>query len=129
MSLTESVKRANRVLPGDPAPPGEQDARWQAIIEVAEYIESDPEGVWRFVRQWGSYPQDDLRDAIATCLLEHLLEHHFDRLFARVADWARRDAAFADTLRRCWRFGQSERPANALRLEALLQELSTGPAA
>jgi hypothetical protein len=26
----------------------------------------------------------DLRTAIATCLLEHLLEHHFDRLIARV---------------------------------------------
>jgi hypothetical protein len=126
VSLAEAIKQANRLLPGEPAPPGEQDPRWQAIIEIGEYVESDPDGVWRFVRQWGSYPQDDLRDAIATCLLEHLLEHHFNRVIARIEEWARRDPAFGNTLSRCWKMGNAERPANARRLDALLRDLGAG---
>ena len=41
--------------------------RWQAIIDVGEYIESGPELIWEFVAHWGTHPQDDLRMAIATC--------------------------------------------------------------
>src|SRR5581483_10911837 len=64
------------LLPGEPATGG-QDPRWQAVIAVGEYIETEPEAVWSFIRRWGSHPQEDLRDLIATCLLEHLLEHQF----------------------------------------------------
>ena len=48
--------------------------------------------------------------AIATCLLEHLLEHHFDAFIIRVEDRARGDALFARTVRSCWTFGQSADP-------------------
>ncbi len=109
VSLSEAIEKANSLLPGTPGPDGE-DPRWQAILEVGHYIESNPEGVWQFVRRWGGHPQEDLRDAVACCLLEHLLEHHFSLIFPRVAQAAKRDVLFADTFRRCWKVGQSLSP-------------------
>ena len=63
MSVSETIASANSFLPGNPVPAGE-DRRWQAIVEVGDYIETEPEEVWRFVRRWGSHPQEDLRDAL-----------------------------------------------------------------
>lgn len=128
MSVAEAIAAANRLLSGQPAAEDAIDPRWQAIIAVAEYIPTDPEGVWSFVRQWGGHSQDDLRAAIATCVLEHLLEHHFDTIFPRVEAWARSDPAFADTTSRCWLFGEAKVPANASRFRALLVECDGRPA-
>ncbi len=101
MSMIEAIRHANRLLPGMPAAEGEEDARWQAIIAVGDYIQTDPEAVWEFVRRWGVHPQVDVRDAIATCLLEHLLEHHFKTILPRVEQAITEDRLFADTLLRC----------------------------
>jgi hypothetical protein len=84
-----------------------------AIIEVTNHIESDPEEAWQFARKWGKCPQEDVRDAIACCLLEHLLEHHFHRLFSQVEQAVKEDDFFADTFGRCWKFRDSEAPANS----------------
>jgi len=129
MLLKEAIALANTLLTGNPAPDGQEDPRWQAVIEVGKYIETDPEPVWQLVLQWGSHSQSDLRDAIATCLLERLLECHFQSLFPRVPAQAQLDPAVADTVRRCWKFGQAAESRNAARFDALLQELAAGPAA
>src|SRR4051812_15944785 len=113
MDVEEVIRSAEAILPGEPAPPGEVDPRWQAISRIGDSIETDPEAVWPFVARWGRHPQEDLRDAIATCLLEHLLEYHFGRIFPRVRELATADGLFADTFSRCWKFGQSEHPENA----------------
>jgi hypothetical protein len=84
MSVESAIRDAEWRLPGEAAPEGEKDPRWQAIIEVGEYTETDPEPIWTFVDHWGRSHDADLRTAIATCLLEHLLEHHFDTIFPRV---------------------------------------------
>ncbi len=126
MSVLAAINTAELLLPGTPAPDGETDARWQAIIEVAEYIESEPEAVWRFAARWGLHDQEDLRGAIATVVLEHLLEHHFDLLFPRVEALAHRDANFARTVSLCAKFGQSTHPANAPRLDRLLAQIAVG---
>ena len=115
--------KANRILPGEAAPDGESDRRWQAFIAVAEHLESNPEPVWEFAAKWGVHPDQDLQSGIATCILEHLLEHHFDLIFPRVADLARANANFAKTLRLCWPFGRAQEPRNAAALQALLSEL------
>jgi hypothetical protein len=60
------------------------DPRGQAVIAVAEFIETNPQEVWTFARRWGCSPDDDLQAAIATCVLEHILERHFDVFIARV---------------------------------------------
>ena len=77
MTVHEAIENAEAILPGVAAPEGQEDPRWQAIIAVAGFIEDEPELVWTFVERWGQYPDEDLRAAIATCLLEHLLEAAF----------------------------------------------------
>jgi hypothetical protein len=118
VGVAEAIREAEAILPGVPAEEG-QDARWQAIIALGEFIGSEPEAVWAFVRRWGGHPQEDLRDAVATCLLEHLLEHHFAAYFPHVEQLALADPRFGDTFRRCWRFGQALEPGNAERYAAL----------
>ena len=122
MTAGETIRRAEALLPGEPVAEG-QDPRWQAIIAVAEYIESEPDAVWPFIRLWGGHPQDDLRDAVATCLLEHLLEYHFAAFFPRVEQVALAVPLFGDTFLRCWKFGESNEPINAKRFNLLGKRL------
>jgi hypothetical protein len=129
MSVQEAIKRANKVLPGVPAPDRQPDIRWDRIIDVSVYAESDPEPVWTFIERWGSHESEDLRTAIGLCLLEHLLGYHFDLIFPRVERRAAEDALFADTFRTCRKMGQAETPENEARWEALLQRISGSSAA
>ena len=121
MTVTEAVAKAEQILPGKPAPDGDEDPRWQAIIDIAGFIESDPESVWEFTLKWGSYADEDLRMAVATCLLEHLLEHHFDLIFPKVEATVKGSKRFFETFYCCSKFGQSELPENSLRLDRLKQ--------
>lgn len=123
MKLSKAIARANAILPGTPVKKG-RDPRWQAIINISDHIESEPEEVWAFIRRWGAHEQEDLRLAIAACLLEHLMEHHFNLFFVRIKEWALAEPLFADTLQRCWAFGQSEEPDNARKLKTLLRRLA-----
>jgi hypothetical protein len=129
MTLREAIAHAEAVLPGTPAPEGERDERWQRIIEVGTYIRDEPEPVWEFVARWGAHEQEDLRTAIATCLLEHLLEHHFALLFPRVEQLADIEPRFADTFTQCWKLGESLSPENAARFDALRTRHIAPPAA
>ena len=119
MSVASAIRTAEKLLPGVPAADGDEDPRWQSIIAVGEFVEDEPEAVWRFVERWGVHSDEDLRSAIATCLLEHLLEHHFELVFPRVEALAKRSPEFADTFAMCAQFGQSEAPANAAKFAQL----------
>jgi hypothetical protein len=123
MDVNEAIANTEAILPGEQAAEGEKDPRWQAIIAVGDFVESDPEPVWLFVERWAQHPDDDLRSAIATCLMEHLLEYHFDLLFPRMEVLARSNRWFAETVGMCWLFGQSELSGNAARLTGLVNEL------
>ena len=125
MSVRQAIHEAELLLPGESASGGE-DPRWQAIIAVGKHIEREPEAVWGFIWRWGSHPQEDLRDAIATCLLEHLLQHHFVAYFPQLEERALAEPLFGDTVLRCWRFGQAEEPGNIERFEALSKRLCEG---
>jgi len=70
-----------------------EHTRWQAAIALGEFAASDPERIWPLVLKHGSRRHADARMAIATCVLEHILEHHFDAFFSRVADAARTAAS------------------------------------
>ena len=119
MSLRSAIERAEELMPLAPAPEGESDPRWQAIIDVSEFIPTHPDEVWGFAARWGCTEDTDLRDAIATCVLEHLLEHHFERVFANVEALAKADARFAEVVRMCSKFGRAKLVENALRLDEL----------
>lgn len=117
----EVISRAESILIHPPARPGSIDPRWLALIEVGDLIEDHPDEVWPFVLRWGSHPDDDIRAAVAACLLEHLLEHHFEAYFPLVQN-AVMDPLFADTFSLCWKFGQAEIPENAERFDRLIRE-------
>lgn len=119
MSVTDAIERANAILPGEPAPEGQEDPRWQAILAIARYIESHPEEVWQFAHHWGNCSEEDVRNAIACCLLEHLLEHHWRLLLPRVEQAVKDEPLLADTVRRCWKFGQSADVVNAAEFDRL----------
>jgi hypothetical protein len=118
-----AIARAEKILTGKPAPDGKHDPRWQAIIRVGEFIETQPEAVWHFALRWGKHAQSDLRGAVSTCLLEHLLEQHFELLFPRVRRVALETPRFADTFGSCFWFGQAKIPKNARRIKRLEREL------
>src|SRR5580765_1676085 len=61
MTVEEAIAAPDAILPGVAAPDGETDPRWQAVIAVAEFIETDPEPVWSFALRWGRYSDQDLQ--------------------------------------------------------------------
>ena len=124
-SVQDAIVKAEAVLPGKAAADGEIDERWQAIIAVGEFIETEPESVWAFILRWGSAHDQDLRMAISTCLLEHLLEQHFDSFIGQVEQRVRDDRLFADMVSSCWKFGQSEHPDRAARFDRLITSVRT----
>lgn len=85
------------------------DVRWQALIAVGEWIETDPDVVWEVVVEHGQSEDEDMRAGVATVLLEHLLEDHFDAYFPRVRRRIEgRAHRLADTLSRCSAFGEAK---------------------
>jgi hypothetical protein len=97
--------------------------RWQAASDLGEHIKDSPQPVWEIIERHGSSSNEDLRTAIATCLLEHLLQHHFKVYFPKVKQKVlAKDALFADTFSRCWKFGQSEEAGNSKAWEALAKQ-------
>lgn len=123
MTVQDAIAAAERLLPGYAAPDGEVDPRWQAIITIGEFIEHEPDAIWTFVLRWGSQEDEDVRAAVATCLLEHMLEHHFDLIFPRVEAAARSNEWFGKTTTQCWKFGQAKDSASAERFDRLRSEI------
>jgi hypothetical protein len=66
--------------------------------------------------------------AVSCCLLEHLLEHHFELLFPRVRRAALKSPRFADTFSSCYWFGQAKTSRNAARMKRLQSQLRRSPA-
>ena len=125
-TVHDVIAEAERILPGREAKSA-NCPRWQVIIAVGEFIESDPIPVCDFALKWARRRGRDLRSAIYCCLTEHLLEHHFDLVLPRMREAARDDARVAEHLIGTWRspfkFGQAEKPANIRRLKRLDSEL------
>jgi hypothetical protein len=124
-TVTDAIAEAESTLSSVPGPAadGHEDPRWQAVIAVAKFIEAHPLEVWGFVSRWGCSRDEDLRIAIATCALEHLLEHHFELIFPEVQALAGESAHFADTVRTCWAFDREMPSMNAAKLRALQERL------
>ena len=118
-TITQAIKRTERLLPVTPAPEGKEDQRWQSVIQIGDYVENYPNEVCHFAEQWGTHPSQDLRMAIATCLLEHLLEYHFEQIFPLVEKASIRSMRFAETFGYCFEFGQTLEPENQKRVAAL----------
>ena len=119
-----AIQAAEALLPGRPATDGEEDPRWQAIMKIEDFVETEPETIWPFVLKWGSLPnEEDLSAAIATLLLERLLQFHFDLIFPRVEAATRSNVWFARTFSKSWKLGQAEETARAEKYDKLLAEV------
>ena len=120
MTIEEAIREAEETLPGGkPSPDGRTDARWLAVIAVGEFIETNPQEVWEFIRRWGVHRCDDIRTAVATCLLEHLLGYDFETYFPQVKTAVQESPLFADMFCICSKFDQAEEPVNAKRFDRL----------
>ncbi len=119
MSAWEAIAEVEATLPGEAAPDREVDPRWQGLIRIADFIQDQPDAVWEFILRWGSHQDKDLRTAVATTLLEHLLERHFEIFFPKVETAVHKNVLFADTFARCWKVGQSKQEGNARRFDDL----------
>ena len=100
----------------------DENTRWQAVIALAEHghCEHAPDVIWPLVVKWGSSENEDVRTAIATCVLEHILECHFDEYFEKTAVLVRSgNKEFGDTLSRCWKFDNANIPENNERWDDL----------
>jgi hypothetical protein len=127
MSRPRDVQRAiavaERILPGKPAPDGAYDIRWQALMKIEDFIEFEPDAIWPFVLKWGCYEDEDLRAAVATLLLEHLLEYHFDLIFPKVESAVRSNSLFAKTFKICWKLGEAKESERSERFDRLRASL------
>lgn len=99
---------------------GDEASVWKAAEALGEYAEANPEMIWPLVVKHGSSDNAEVRAAIATCVLEHILECHFERYFPMVEAIVRNgNRCFAETFLTCWKFGQSEEPGRSKRWDAL----------
>jgi len=115
-----SLKRIERGLGSS-----DEDTRWQAAIALGEYCESaeDAELIWPLIVKWGSHENKDVRAAIATCVVEHVLECHFEEYFEKCAELVRSgNLKFGYTFSGCWKFGQSKEPRNSALMDSLQEE-------
>lgn len=58
--------------------------------------------MWSFAERWGAVPDSDLQAAIATCLIEHLLEDHFELVSPLVIAAIAIRPVLAETVAMCW---------------------------
>jgi len=98
-----------------------KNPKWAAVGALNKFIRWRPQQVWLVIRRWGQSDDPDTRAAIATCLLEHLLQYHFQTYIDRVDRLARSDPNFAHTVSFCWKFGQSEKCENSARFDAVIE--------
>jgi len=105
-----------------------QHVRWGTLLLVGDFCEAHPDEVWPLVVRWGSVESKDIRIGIACCVLEHLLEHHFQAYFPKAQQiLASGNRRFRLTLQTCWRLGQAEEPANQAAIGDLMAPLAGRP--
>lgn len=98
-----------------------EKVRWAAAEAAGALVTSRPRAVWNLVLAHGASPIEDVRAAVATCMLEHLLEEHFNEYFSPLEQEVRSgNLLLGDTLRRCWKMGQAELPENSARWDELV---------
>ena len=79
------------------------NCRWQALILIGESIEAAPAAVWKVIKKYGRWPDSDMRAAVGTVLLEHLIaERPKDMLRKLRAELRDGEDLLRDTLAHCW---------------------------
>lgn len=106
---------------------GDESRIWKAAEQLGELAETEPRKIWSLVEKHGSSQNPEVRQAIATCVLEHVLQFHFDEYFSRVEQLINGgNSNFADTFRLCWKFDESWTNDDKRRWNALRSQLDEG---
>lgn len=97
--------------------------RWEAASALTDYAVTSPEKVWPIIVRQVSRDDEDLQEAIATCILEHVLEYHFNRFFELLEEEIAKNGneKLRETLKLCWKLGQAETPENSVRWDRLVR--------
>lgn len=121
MGTLESIKSLQQRLQSD----NESD-RWAAAAELGEYVIDHPDDIWPIVLRLASSEIEDVRQAVATNVLEHLLEHHFEKFFPLIESEIKGgNQHLRDSLKLCWKFGQSLDASRSDRWDSLLRKTRT----
>src|SRR5882724_11959274 len=84
----------------------DESQRWTAASAAGDLIPTKPRSVWNLILKYGSYSNEDVRSAVASCMLEHLLESNFEEYFPLLkTQIIEGNILLTDTFRRCWKFG------------------------
>lgn len=103
----------------------DEKARWDAAVAAGELIADRPQDVWSIVKKYGSIDNPDLRTAVATCILEHLLQHHFDDYFPLLEkEIEGGNLLLGETFSECWKFGESDLPQNSVLWDELQSKIA-----
>jgi len=97
---------------------------WLAATVLSYFVEKYPAQLLRIIRSVAQDSSDDQRTALAKCILEHLMENHFDDVINMVSQETDAELRYAlvDILARCWPFGEAEKKSNWERVESLVRE-------
>ena len=80
----------------------DNNCRWQSLIIIGEYLDKYPDYIFKIIIKYGSSKDEDMRTAVATILLEHLLEKDFKKYFNLYKNLSTNNYYLLDTLSKCW---------------------------
>jgi hypothetical protein len=97
---------------------------WSACALLSHFVEQEPGRLLRVVRHFSEAATSEQRAALGKCILEHLLEWHFDLAIHAIRAETDQSVRFAmvDVLSRCWPFGEAARSHKWKSVEALIGE-------
>jgi hypothetical protein len=96
---------------------------WRAATDLSDYVKDSPELIWPMVVKYGSRGNSDLQSAIGCCVLEHILGYHFKEYFPKIEKFVLvGNRNFRETLKCCWKSGQSREKRNSIRWDKLIYD-------
>jgi|GEM_PF-3581586 len=94
---------------------------WKGAADLCNYVIDQPELIWDRVVKYGSRNNEELQQAIALCVLEHIFQFHFKEYFPKAKKiLLSGNKRFWETFCQCGKFGQSEEKANSLQWDKLI---------
>lgn len=85
--------------------PRSSRVRWKILTLLGNYSEQYPNILWPIIIKWGQSNISDIRNGIACCVLEHVLQYHKSKYIKRINKIVIEGSWYMkDTLDRCWRF-------------------------
>lgn len=74
----------------------------QSLICITEYVDMDDECFWNICRVLCESASSDIRASTACIVLEHLIEHDYEKNYARAKAQAEKSKRFSEALSMCW---------------------------